>query len=352
MKSIFLGFRLLVHATRLTGARRDERMTESKTPRSGERPKIRNAQTINMEDIELKTTLRIATLGAALIIILLPANIRAVELVTNGSFETGMTGWTINNATNPWFVWQSVTAGFSTGFLSPAAPQAGSRAALQGVTGDAGTRFITQDFTIPSGSTAQLQWRHRFQYDLATFCSGSGCGTGLYTVDLLNTSNVLLANLYTRNATAGQIVDTGWQSFSQNISAFAGQTVRLRFRTTVTANLAGPGQLEIDAVSVNAFVPTAAESTIAGRIVDSFGNPISRAYISITDSNGTTRTIASNSFGFYNLEGLNAGETYTVAVSHKRYLFADSPRVINLQDNVNELNFVAAPSMERLTYFR
>jgi hypothetical protein len=256
-----------------------------------------------------------------------------------------MTGWTINNATNPWVPWQSVTAGFSSGFLTPASPQVGLRDAFQGVTGDPGTRFITQDITIPAGSTASVHWRHRFQYDLVNFCSGAGCGTGLFTVDLLNTSNLLLANLYTRNVAAGQIVDTGWQTFQRNISAFQGLTVRLRFRTTVTANLAGPGQLEIDGVSVQSpgLIPTAAGVSVGGRVLTDSGGGVPRAIVTLTDANGILRSTNTNSFGFYTFENVRVGDAYLLSVENKKYLFANSPRVVSVMDAVTDVDFIASP---------
>ena len=280
-----------------------------------------------------------------LTLLLVPHHTKAAELVTNGSFESLMTGWTVNNATNPWIVWQSVTAGYNNGFNAPAQPQVGSRVAYSGVVGDPGTRFIYQDITIPSGSTASVHWRHRFQLDLANQCTGAACGTGLYSVDILNTSNLLLANLYTRNVASETIVDTGWQTFQRNISAFAGLTIRLRFRTTTTANLPGPGQLEIDGVSVQApgLIPTAANVSVGGRILDTGGNGISRSTVTLTDSAGNVRTAMTSSFGYYSFDDVPAGQTYILTVSNKRYLFADSPRVISGQDNLADIDFIASP---------
>lgn len=282
----------------------------------------------------------------ALALLLFPHNTNAAELITNGSFESGMTGWTINNATNSWIPWQSVPAGFDNGFLPVAQPQVGLRDAYTGVTGDPGTRFITQDFTIPAGSTASVHWRHRFQFDNNSLCDGATqCGTVLYTVDILNTSNLLLANLYTRSVASDQIVDTGWQSFQRNISAFQGLTIRLRFRTTNTANLSGPGQLEVDGVSVQApgLVPTAAAVSVAGRVLSSDGMGISRAAVTLTDSAGNVRSATTSSFGYYKFDEVPAGQAYVLTVNNKRYFFADSPRVVSVQESLADVDFVASP---------
>ena len=280
-----------------------------------------------------------------LALLLVPHTTSAAELVTNGSFESGMTGWTINNATSPAIPWQAVTAGFTNGTLAPAQPQLGSFDAYQGVTGNAGTRFITQDVTIPFGSTASFHWRHRFQLDLLNFCDPPNCGTGIYTVDVLNTSNLLLANLYTRNVASDQFVDTGWQTFARNLSAFAGLTIRLRFRTTTTANNPGPGQLEIDGVSlqVPGLIPTAANVSVGGRVLNSAGAGISRTTVTLTDNAGNVRSAITSPFGYYNFDEVPAGQTYILSIADKRYLFADSPRVVNVQESLANVDFIASP---------
>lgn len=293
----------------------------------------------------------------ALIALFLPSKAAAVELITNGGFETGnFTGWTATNPSGPFESW--AVTGSGAGYTDSPVPLAtsvivGTRNASHGVTASpAGSFLLVQQVTIPSGNSVQFRWRHRYQMNLSTYCnSAATCGTATFAVEILNTSNVLLQTLYTISTTANTSTNTGWTLNNVNLTAYAGSTIRIRFRTNVTVALAGPGRLEIDDVSVNAFVPTAAESTIAGRVLDNNGRPISRVMITVTDAAGASRTVASNNFGYYNLPGLNAGETYTLTAQHKRFLFPDSPRVLNLQDNVNELNFVASPSIERMTFF-
>jgi hypothetical protein len=282
-----------------------------------------------------------------LILLLIPHNTKAVELITNGGFETGnFTGWTTVNGINPWYPWQVVTAGFNNGFMPSASPQDGTRVAYQGVAADAGGTFtLTQDVAIPSGTTASLRWKHRFQLDLMTYCSGALCGTGIYTVDVLNTSNILLVNLLTVNVASEQYVDTGWQTFQRSLNAFAGQTVRIRFRTTVSASYQGPGQLEIDAVSLQSpsLIPTAANVSVGGKVITAEGAGISRSTVTLTNSAGVSRSATTNSFGNYGFDEVPAGETYILTVNNKKYFFADSPRVLNVQDNLADIDFVASP---------
>lgn len=178
-------------------------------------------------------------------------NLLGANLIVNGGFENGFTGWTVTNGSTPWYPWQTVAAGFSTGFNAPASPQEGSRVAFQGVANSANqSQSLTQQTLIPASGGATLTWQHRYQLDNNTFCNGATCGTATFAVEVLNTSDVLLETLYTTTTLPDQVVDTGWQTLQRNLSAYAGQTIRIRFRTTVTAYYAGPGQLEIDGVSL------------------------------------------------------------------------------------------------------
>ncbi|HMT08087.1 MAG TPA: hypothetical protein PKA82_08790 [Pyrinomonadaceae bacterium] len=283
-------------------------------------------------------------LVAMLIVNTLSTRSSAAELITNGSFETGtFAGWTAVNAAGSWFNWQTVTAGFTTGFNNPASPQAGLRDAFQGVAANAGgTYSLTQDITIPAASTASMTWRHRYQLDNATFCTGTACGTSNFSVQIMNTSNVLLQTLYSRNVAAETVVDTGWHSGIALLNSYAGQTIRIRFVSSVTATLAGPGSLEIDAVSVQApAIPTSANATVSGRASTSTGVGIPRSTITLTDQYGVTRRAMTNGFGNYTFGDVPVGETYVINIANKQYAFGEPTRVITVSDNIANLDFQA-----------
>lgn len=71
------------------------------------------------------------------------------------------------------------------------------------------------------------------------------------------------------------------------------------------------------------------------------GHGIRNAAVTITGPDGTTRTAVTGSFGFYRFEDLEVGETYVITVSAKKYSFANPTRVISLNEDLNEENFVA-----------
>lgn len=274
--------------------------------------------------------------------------VSAAELLTNGSFETGnFTGWTIANAAGSWMDWQNNVSGAGGGFNPPyvTAPQAGTRSVWNGVTATANQQYsMYQQVTIPAGQLATLQWKDRFQMNLADFCtSPASCGQAFYFVEVTNTSNVVLQTLYSVTAPALAKIDTGWVTHTVNLSAYAGQTIRIRFRDYATATFAGPGQAEIDAVSLNAFVPTAAGVSVGGRVLDSNGNGLARQIVGLTDGAGSTRTTVTNSFGGYRFDEVRVGETYIVTVVSKKFLFTDSPRAISVQDELTAVDFMAGP---------
>ena len=48
-----------------------------------------------------------------------------------------------------------------------------------------------------------------------------------------------------------------------------------------------------------------------------------------------------NSFGYYRFEQVGAGQAYIVSVKAKRYTFADPSRVITLNDDLSNEDFIA-----------
>jgi hypothetical protein len=103
----------------------------------------------------------------------------------------------------------------------------------------------------------------------------------------------------------------------------------------------GPGQLEVDAVSLSAFPPTAAGVLVSGRVTSAKGNGISGAYVSLVAPSGNVRTVTTSPLGYYQFEEVEAGQSYLVSVSKKGYLFADNPRIITINDEMSDLNFTA-----------
>lgn len=92
------------------------------------------------------------------------------------------------------------------------------------------------------------------------------------------------------------------------------------------------------------LAPTAAAVSVAGRVLTADGRGIRNAVMTIS-GNGLARPLRTitGPFGYYNFEGLNAGETYVLTVNSKSFAFQVPSRVINLNDNVTDADFTANP---------
>jgi hypothetical protein len=91
--------------------------------------------------------------------------------------------------------------------------------------------------------------------------------------------------------------------------------------------------------TLSEFSPTAANVSIGGRVLTGKGNGISGVIVSLTDSNGLTRNVLTNTFGFYRFDEVRAGETYVANVRHKKFQFNPSAMVINAYENALDINF-------------
>ena len=92
-----------------------------------------------------------------------------------------------------------------------------------------------------------------------------------------------------------------------------------------------------------AMVPVANVS-LGGHVVTSGGQGIRNALVTLSGGNlPSPVTIYTGSFGYYNFPELPSGQTYTVTVSTKKYTLVQPSRMITLQSNVSDFDFVAEP---------
>lgn len=92
-------------------------------------------------------------------------------------------------------------------------------------------------------------------------------------------------------------------------------------------------------VVAESLAPTAALASVSGRVSTPDGRAIANARVLITGQNGRTRSALTNPFGFYRLDGITSGQSYVVAVSHKRFQFES--RLVNVVENIADVDFIA-----------
>lgn len=89
--------------------------------------------------------------------------------------------------------------------------------------------------------------------------------------------------------------------------------------------------------SVNVLGPVAAGVSVSGRVSDMFGRGVPLSVVRIDDGRGFVRSTRTNSFGYYRLTDIPAGETYVVSVNDRLGRF--SPRVVFLTEDLSGLDF-------------
>lgn len=179
----------------------------------------------------------LATFGAA-VLIAVPQAAGAADIITNGSFNSDLTGWTLDGGGNCSYVW--------------------SNAAVAGVTGGhaqssasgPATCGLYQTVTLPAGSS-------NLTVSLGTSSSGNDA-PDRSSLQIRSTANAVLATLYSR--TGDQAVDNVQTRGPYDLSAYAGQTVRVYFETVHNS---GPYVQRIDNVVLDAGAGPAAVPTMS-----------------------------------------------------------------------------------------
>jgi len=90
---------------------------------------------------------------------------------------------------------------------------------------------------------------------------------------------------------------------------------------------------------LNDDIVTAAGVTVSGRVLTADGRGLARNYVILTDSQGNSRTAMTSTFGYFRFDEVQAGETYVLSVSTKRYQFA--PQIVSVNDSITGLDFRA-----------
>lgn len=178
-----------------------------------------------------------------------------VELLVNGSFETGtFTGWTAAvNPNRPFFPWAVSRTGGSGYGLATVSPQDGNYAAWNGFDGSGPLEFtLKQRISLPTNHTVTLSWKHRAQWDFSL--GAIATQPRMLLVELLAPqTSIVVTQVYSfSTGTQAESIsgDTGWVSLSADLSSFAGSDFDLQFREVIPQLSTGPGQIEFDAISV------------------------------------------------------------------------------------------------------
>ncbi len=95
----------------------------------------------------------------------------------------------------------------------------------------------------------------------------------------------------------------------------------------------------VASVAITLVGPTAAGVDVSGRVLSSDGRGVRNAVVTMSDTNGVTRSVISGPNGAYRFADVEGGRSYTIGVSARRFNF--TPVVVQITDNLSELNFIA-----------
>jgi hypothetical protein len=189
----------------------------------------------------------LAACAAIATILVVPAGARAATVV-DGDFETGnLTGWQLSNVppepgnSGNWFAYTG-TASPVGEFAPPVPPPPAGKYAAITAQGGPGTHILYQDIALEPNYTHQLSLLvyYRSETPLATPSPETLEANGpfenqQYRIDVMKptapiasvSSSDILATVFATSTGSPQ--ELGPSPYTVNLSAFAGQTVRLRF---------------------------------------------------------------------------------------------------------------------------
>lgn len=89
------------------------------------------------------------------------------------------------------------------------------------------------------------------------------------------------------------------------------------------------------------LAPTSANVSVFGRVLRGDGNPISRAFVTLTDSGGNILFSVTKVFGFYRFDQVQTGASYILNANHKEHSF--TPQIITVFEDLTNLYISANP---------
>jgi hypothetical protein len=200
------------------------------------------------------------------------ANASSGNVISNGGFESGtLSGWTVNNTIAPgcddWGVLSSPSSGwcfsgFDTDWPTDISSVDGSHFAdvTWDGAGDTGEFLsLTHMLTVPATGADTLTWSDNVSWDL-TF--GATVDRTEYVDVLASDGTTVLQSSTIQTLTPYTEGATGWVSHSLDLSAYAGQTIGIRFRLTVPETYTGPANFALDSVTLLGELPSSGSTAL------------------------------------------------------------------------------------------
>lgn len=203
--------------------------------------------------------------------------------------------------------------------------------------------FGQPDFTTVSSGTTQSKLK--LPQGVATDSNNR-----LYIADFSNNRVLIFNNAGTAASGASASIVLGQPDFTTGTANTGGISA---------VSMSSPVSMTFDESTNNLFVAdysnnrilrfadapvTAASVSISGRVSIGNGRGLLNATVYLTDSQGNTRAARTSSFGYFHFSDIQAGQTAVITVVSKRFQF--TPQVVNINEDITDLNFVAGEQMK------
>ncbi len=204
------------------------------------------------------------------------------------------------------------------------------------------TNSAAPDFSgaVASGSTFNLIGDSTGTTGITNSANGNQVGSSAAPIDPKLDSTLALNGGTTQNHAL--------LSGSPTIDKGSATGTDQRNLTRPQDNTAIPNAASGNGADIGAFemqlAPTAAGVTVSGKVVTQSGRGIRNVVITISDLHGNTRTARTSAFGYFHFTDVQAGETYIISATAKRFTFSQSSQVLTVGEDAGELNFIADSS--------
>lgn len=175
---------------------------------------------------------------------------------------------------------------------------------------------------------------------------GLAFGTS-YQIRLDNLSNFLIGGpLFGRwITTADQTSQAGDDEASDSDASAATNMPGSPLGTfpVVSFTTGGPGENDhrFD-IGFATLAPSSSNVSVEGRVMTANGFGIPNASVVIFDAEGNTWSVLTGSFGYFNIEGIPAGETVFVSVRARGHVFKQPVQTITTNEKLNIVEFIAS----------
>ncbi len=121
-------------------------------------------------------------------------------------------------------------------------------------------------------------------------------------------------------------------AFSMNVNA--GQTITLVVNQVTAGTLCSAYSVLVEG---DLRAPLAAGVSVTGHVYGIDGVPLNNATVTLTNQFGQTRKVTTNASGTYQLDDVEAGQTYTLTATYRRFQFGT--KVIQVSDSIADADF-------------